>query len=402
MARQTHESERNRGHGAGRRGDERRGNGHSRHRDAPGRNREPRAQEPQELDEATGLPAHLLSRVREAYGERAETVVAGWQAAGARPVTLRANALKASRDEIARALDEADLAWREVPWYPDAFVMGGGIRERDLWQLDVYREGKVYLQSLSSMLPPLALAPRAGTDVLDMCAAPGGKTSQIAALARGAGGKRPARVTACELSAVRADKLEHNLAKLGATNVQVMRCDARRLDEWFSFDQVLLDAPCSGSGTVHAHDDHAARTLTPELLARVTRSQRALIDRGLTVLKPGGALVYSTCSVLPEENEGCVRWALERHGDCELVGVGLPFDAAEVEGGAGANALLEPAGGAEPSAPFAPADGAEPSASPEAGTLIPTALPCRLRETLTVCPTKLFEGFFVARIKKRG
>ena len=101
------------------------------------------------------------------------------------------------------------------------------------------------------MTPPLALGPRAGADALDMCAAPGGKTSQMAAL------EPEAHITACELSAPRAEKLTYNLQKLGAHNVQVMKTDARRLDEFFSFDQILLDAPCTGTGTVRAGDQRA-------------------------------------------------------------------------------------------------------------------------------------------------
>lgn len=322
--------------------------------------------EPQELDEVTGLPFHLVASLRQAYPEDAERVVAGWEAAHARPVTLRANTLLASAAEVAAALEAAGIEFERVPWYEDAFVLGEGVAERELWELDVYKEGKVYLQSLSSMLPPLALAPQAGEDVLDMCAAPGGKTSEMAALAPGADGMRAARITACELSHPRAEKLEHNLTKLGAKNVQVMRTDASKLDSWFSFDQILLDAPCTGSGTVATNDEHAAKHLRPELAAGVERSQRALLDKGLEVLKSGGELVYSTCSVLPRENEDVVEWALARHKDCELVDAGLPEGALD-----------------------------------EGELCVPT-LPCRLTGAVTVCPSKLYEGFFVAKIRKLG
>ena len=322
--------------------------------------------EPQQLDEGTGLPLHLVESVQAAWAENASRVLGGWEAAHGRPVTLRANTLLAGADEVAAALDATGLAFERVPWYADAFVLGEGASEKDLWELDVYKQGKVYLQSLSSMLPPLALAPRTGADILDMCAAPGGKTSEMAALAAGADGVRAARITACELSHPRAEKLEHNLAKLGASNVQVMRCDASKLDGWFSFDQVLLDAPCTGSGTVTSRDEHAAKHLRPELADGVERSQRALLDKGLEVLKAGGELVYSTCSVLPRENEDVVSWALKRHKDCELVGLGFP------EGALG-----------------------------EGKFALPT-LPCRLQGAVTVCPTKLYEGFFIAKIRKLG
>lgn len=295
---------------------------------------------------------------------------AGLAAAAERPVTLRANTLRADRDEVAAALDEADIAWEGVSWYPDAFVLAD-VRERALWELPLYQEGKVYLQSLSSMLPPLALAPRAGADVLDMCAAPGGKTSELAAL------EPRAHLTACEMNAPRAEKLAYNLQKLGVTGVNIMRTDARRLDTFFSFDQILLDAPCTGTGTVRAGDERAARRITPALLAKVTKAQRALLDRALTVLKPGGTLVYSTCSILPEENGEQVASALKRHRDCALV----------------------PLAGALPEdAPARPATAQAVADAIDAGSI--PALPGGPEGTLTVCPTREFEGFYLALIRK--
>lgn len=304
------------------------------------------------------LPAFVVERVEESYdGADAARILDGLRAAADRPVTLRANTLKTDAERIGQALDDAGIAHTRVPWYPDAFVLENAC-ERDVWSLDIYRDGEVYLQSLSSMLPPLALTPHTGVDILDMCAAPGGKTSQMAALADGA-----ARITACELNGPRAEKLEYNLAKLGAKNIQVMRCDARKLDTFFSFDQILLDAPCTGSGTVRGDDGKAARRITRQLLDKVTRSQRALIDRALTVLKPGGTLVYSTCSILPAENEDIVAAALKRHRDCVIEPIAIANDSA--------------------------------------GELAIPYLPNQLEGTLTVCPTREFEGFYMARIKRR-
>lgn len=306
------------------------------------------------------IPAFLHDQLEAAYqAEVVQRLLDGYRAAASRPVTLRANTLKADAETVAGALGRVGIGFTRVPWYEDAFVLDDAVSERDVWTLDIYREGAVYLQSLSSMTPPLALGPRAGADALDMCAAPGGKTSQMAAV------EPEAHITACELSAPRAEKLTYNLQKLGAHNVQVMKTDARRLDEFFSFDQILLDAPCTGTGTVRAGDPRAEKRITAQLLAKVTRSQAQLLDRALTVLKPGGELVYSTCSVLPQENEEQVRSALKakRHRDCELVPLNL--DAAWTEG-----------------------DFALP--------LLENGLP----GTLTIAPARHFEGFYIAKIKK--
>ena len=328
------------------------------------------------MSEAFEYP-ELIDRAISAYedDDGAERIRAGFEAAAMRPVTLRANTAKASADSVAEALRAAGIGFTRVSWYDDAFVLDDGVCERDAWELPIYRGGDIYLQSLSSMLPPLVLGPRAGADALDMCAAPGGKTSQLYALAGG-----HAHITACELHAPRAEKLEYNLAKLGCKNVNVMRCDARKLDEFFSFDQILLDAPCTGTGTFRAGDERAAKRMTEALLAKVTRSQRALLDRALTVLKPGGTLLYSTCSILPQENDEQVANALKRHRDCKLV---------PLFGGASAQE--------DESAPLSPraqaiVDAVQKGAIP--------ALPTAFKETLTVCPSKLFEGFYLALIKK--
>ncbi|OUO22439.1 RsmB/NOP family class I SAM-dependent RNA methyltransferase [Collinsella sp. An307] len=321
----------------------------------------------------SGLPAFLAQEIEKRYpADTCERIFRGFAEARERPVTLRANTLRAAREEVASELDAADIAHEGVAWYSDAFILGD-TRKRAVWDLPLYREGKVYLQSLSSMIPPLALAPRDGADVLDMCAAPGGKTAEMAALAPGA------HLTACEMSAPRAEKLTFNLNKLGVTAVNVMRTDARRLDEFFSFDQILLDAPCTGSGTVRAGDAKAAVRITEKLLAKVTRSQRSLLDRALTVLKPGGVLVYSTCSILPQENEEQVMAALKRHRDCEV----MPLT----------GALAEDAP-ARPATAQAIADAAERCELP--------LLANGLAGTLTICPTRLYEGFYIAVIRKKA
>lgn len=273
-----------------------------------------------------------------------------------RAVTLRANALKAARDEVAAALDGAGIGWRGVPWYGDAFVLEG-VRERAVWDLPLYGEGKVYLQSLSSMLPVLALDPQPGADVLDMCAAPGGKTTQMVALSEGR-----ARITACEMNGPRAEKLRYNLARQGAKNVNVMQTDARRLDDFFSFDQVLLDAPCSGSGTLSVDDPRMGERFTPALVSKSTKSQKALLAKALRLLKPGECMVYSTCSVLACENEEVVAVAIK----------GKPYEVAPIASLGGVP--LEQAG----------------------IPLLPTSLP----GAVCVCPTDLYEGFFMVRIRR--
>lgn len=298
------------------------------------------------------IPNRLADRIEAQYGaENARRIYAGY--AAARPVTLRANTLKTDRDALARRLDGAGIAWSPAPApaLSEAFVIRE-VRESAIRALPSYDAGELYLQSLSAMLPSLALDPQPGENILDMAAAPGGKTCHLAALSAGR-----ALITACEKNHVRAERLRYNLAKQGASRVSVMECDARKLDDFFSFDKILLDAPCSGSGTVHVSDDGCKTGFSDELFARSVKTQRALLSRALDVLKPGGVMVYATCSILAEENE-------------EMLGKVL----------AKTKAKLEPL----------------PSALLNGVPL----LPCRLPEAAVVCPTELFEGFFIALIKK--
>ena len=322
---------------------------------------------------AMGLPAFFVNSIVGAYGiDAARELVDGIRAAAARPVTLRVNALKATREEVGAVLEQHEIPSGTVPWYGDAFVIPSA-HERALWGLDLIKTGSIYLQSLSSMLPPLALDVQPGEDVLDMCAAPGGKTTELASLVP------RAHVTACEIHAPRADKLEHNLAKQGAVNVQVMRCDARELDEFFSFDRILLDAPCTGSGTLIAGDDRTFKGFSEQLLEKCARSQRALLDRALTVLKPGGTLVYSTCSVLPQENEDAVAEALGKHRDCHLVSLD--------------GTVLKDRNGED-----VPAEH-DPVADAVAAGELPT-LANGLPGTVTLRITGSYEGFYLAKIRK--
>ena len=153
----------------------------------------------------------------------------------------------------------------------------------------------------------------------------------------------------------RAERLKYNLNKQGVNCANVMTIDARRLESYFSFDRILLDAPCSGSGTLNLNTEN--KGFTDILIKKCVASQNALLDKALTVLKPGGEMVYSTCSILPCENEEIIKNAAKKH-HFEI----LPIDE-------------------------------------ELRNNLPL-LPCSLDNALCVAPTKDYEGFFVVKIKK--
>lgn len=184
------------------------------------------------------MPNFLISMLKEQYGEElAKKILEGY--AIERKVTMRANTLKIETEKVEKVLKENKIEFKKPVWSNDAFIINNA-KESEIQKLDIYKNGEIYLQSLSSMLPPIILEPKENTDILDMCSAPGGKTTEIAALT-----KNNAHITACEMNKIRCDRLKYNIEKQGATSVYVMQEDSRRINDFFSFDQILLDAPCS-------------------------------------------------------------------------------------------------------------------------------------------------------------
>jgi 16S rRNA (cytosine967-C5)-methyltransferase len=182
----------------------------------------------------------------------------------------------------------------------------GSLRLRTPGQLSTlpgYAEGGWWVQDAAAALPAKLLAPQPGERILDLCAAPGGKTLQLAAAG--------AHVTALDISAPRMARLQANLARTNLT-ATLVTADALHWQPETSFDGILLDAPCSATGTIRRHPDLPFVKDGSELPS-LTTLQSQLIDRALTWLKPGGRLVFSTCSLLPEEGEAQLAAALVRH-----------------------------------------------------------------------------------------
>jgi len=296
------------------------------------------------------LPSFLISILKEQYGEElTNKILEGYNVK--RKVTLRVNTLKAKTEDVEKVLKENNIEFEKSLISEDAFIIKN-VDESEIQKLSLYEKGEIYLQSLSSMLPPIILDPKENTDILDMCAAPGGKTTQIAALTN-----NNAHITACEMNKIRCDRLKYNIEKQGATSVYVMQEDARKINEYFSFDQILLDAPCSGSGTLNVEDKNLEKTFTKVLIEKSMKSQLELLKKALKILKRGHEMIYSTCSILSCENEEIVEKALK-----------------------GQNAKI------------VPIEFEEKEALP--------LLPTKIDGTLCVMPTKEYEGFFIAKIVK--
>ena len=292
----------------------------------------------------------LEEKLEKQYGTKiTKEIIEGYQTK--RKTTLRINRIKSNIEEIKKELEKEKIEYETIEWSKEALIIKNA-DEKTIQEIEIYKNGKIYLQSLSSMLPPIILEPKEGTDILDMAAAPGGKTTQIAALTN-----NKAHITACEKNKIRAERLKYNVDKQGATCVFIMPKDSRFIDDFFSFDQILLDAPCSGSGTLDYNDANVEKYFTEQLIERSSKTQKTLLSKAIKLLKPGHEMVYSTCSILDCENEDVVSSVI-KNGNIEIVPINF--------------------------------DGMEK---------LPI-LPTKILGTLCVKPTDLYEGFFVAKIKR--
>jgi 16S rRNA (cytosine967-C5)-methyltransferase len=217
--------------------------------------------------------------------------------------SLRANTLKTTREELLARLPAApapDLAEGLLLTAPfDAF----GSPE---WE-----QGLFMPQSRAAMAVAHALGPQPGEDVLDLCAAPGGKTTHLAALMGNVG-----RIVAVERHPGRAEALRKTALRMGAGIVEVRTADALEAQESAAYDRVLVDPPCSDLGTLASRPDARWRK-HPSDPERLAARQRAILDAGLDALKPGGTLVYSTCTISPHENELLIEALLTQREDVE-------------------------------------------------------------------------------------
>jgi 16S rRNA (cytosine967-C5)-methyltransferase len=225
-------------------------------------------------------------------------------------VALRANTLVTDPDSLERALAAQSVSAHRDETIAEAIVLDGPLDVHDspLWQ-----EGAFLAQSRAAMLVARTLGPSPGERVLDLCAAPGGKTTHLAALMQGEGS-----VLAVERNRARAGALERTARRLRAGNVRVELGDAGApRAEGAVFDRVLVDPPCSGLGVLQARADLRWRVGEADVV-QMAETQRSILAAGAGALRPGGVLVYSTCTVSPIENEQLIEGFLDSHADFSL------------------------------------------------------------------------------------
>ena len=226
-------------------------------------------------------------------------------------IDLRVNPLRTSLEAVEAAMESAGVAVKRLPPLPQAlrFIGGAGA----IQQLPGFHEGWWTIQDGSAQLVSYLLDPQPGEVVIDACAAPGGKTTQIAEMMGDNG-----VVWGCDRTPSRLKRLQQNAERLHIKSIQICTGDSRDLSQFINQgDRVLLDAPCSGLGTLHRRADARWRQ-TPTTVEELSTLQGQLLEQVATWVKPGGVLVYATCTVNPPENEGIIQPFLESHPDWQI------------------------------------------------------------------------------------
>jgi len=312
------------------------------------------------------LPSQFEERIRLLYPEAADRILSAF--ATPRVTSLRVNTLKTSVEEVRTALEAAGYPLEQMPWWENAFIVTNPETQQIFHPM--YEEGKFYVQGLSSMLPPLILDPQPDENILDLTAAPGSKTTQLGLLMKNTG-----HILANDLSPVRLFKLQANLNQQGVTNAQVKRGPGELLWRKFpeQFDRTLVDVPCSMEGRFETNDPKSYDDWSLKKIKELSMRQKMLLRSAISATKPGGVIVYSTCTMAPEENEAVVNWALEKEGGKVVVeAIEMPallsLDSELITGG-----VTEWNG---------------QSYSPE------------VAKTLRIYPSQRMEGFYVAKLRK--
>ncbi len=251
------------------------------------------------------LPSDFINQIYEMYSPiTVDKILTGMT--DDRFLTLRVNTIKYDIQSLMRYFRSANIKFERVPWYKDALIIKNA-REKDIQKLDIYEKGFVYFQSLSSMVPPLVLSPKKGEKILDMTAAPGSKTTQIATIMNNEG-----FILANEWDKIRYERLKYNCKVQGASIVEVVNRRGEKLGNDYEgeFDKVLLDAPCSGEGRFVASKMATYKNWSMKQVLEFTKLQKKLLESAVKAVKTGGIIVYSTCTINRFENERVLDWAV--------------------------------------------------------------------------------------------
>ncbi len=265
------------------------------------------------------LPQQFLDKLKKIYPKEFEAVSESFLTK--KKSTFRINYLKTDLTALRRNLQQEQIKCRELSYPEGAFLLKSPLQK--LQATAVYKQGHIYVQNLSSMLPVLYLQPENKDKILDLCAAPGAKTTQIASLAP------RAEIVAIEKARGRYYKLLNNLKTQGADSVKAYLMDGAMVKKKFpeQFNKILVDASCSCEGRFFVHNPKSFKYWKPKKIKEMVRKQKKLLGSSFFALAEGGTIIYSTCTISPEENEEIIDWFINKFQDClEIMPLKIPLE----------------------------------------------------------------------------
>lgn len=264
----------------------------------------------------------FVEKIKKIYPSNWEKVISSHKVN--KPKTFRVNTLLTPENDAIKLLEENNFSVKksEIPY---GYISAKSSDDKTISKSNVFESNLIYIQELASMLPILVLDPQKGDNIMDFCAAPGSKTGMIAAITN-----NESKITAVEKGRNRFFKMKELLHNQGAKNVRTILMDANLVakkmpDLIESFDKILVDAPCSNEGSLNLASESGLKYWSEKEPKKLSKLQKGLLNSALKLLKPGGTLVYSTCTYSVDENEQVVDWALKRWSDVKLVDIELPI-----------------------------------------------------------------------------
>lgn len=269
------------------------------------------------------IPKRFFDKLEKIYSKNDIEIVKKWFNCDKKIVSFRVNHLKSNSIEVEKLLKENNLNFQKLEYLNDWYILVNW-KEKDLWDLDFYKEWKIYLQSISSQIPVLTMGLEKNKRVLDVTSAPWSKTSQIADILGNSW-----EIIANELNAIRIEKLKFTLNRQWVKNTKVIKNDARKLNEvlaWEKFDYILADLPCSAEWRFKAKIEKSFWFWKQEVVENNAKLQKEILENIVPLLDKNWTLVYSTCTISPEENEEVVEFILNKFSDLQLAEVKIDFE----------------------------------------------------------------------------
>jgi len=281
------------------------------------------------------LPAEFIDRLNEIYTKEELEIITKWYNTKERKPSFRINLIKSSEEEI---LNELKLKWLEITKFdliPNCYILENWV-EKDLWDLELFEKWKIYMQQITSQIPVHFLDLKEWNKVLDTTAAPWSKTSQIASIL-----KNTWKIIAVDNNQIRVDKLAFTLKRQWVKNAKIIKTDARNIQielweiskkEWYwaediyeDFDNILFDAPCSAEWRINLNIEKTYAFWKPEIIKRNYKLQKQILEKIIPLLKKDWTLVYSTCTLAPEENEAVVHMILSNYPELQIQDIDLDY-----------------------------------------------------------------------------